>query len=177
MICRLRLHIACSGARKEQKSRRRKSQRKTCKAGESLQSTVSTTSSILHNGYVFCTRVRDYSHRRGLKRQGDRKGRPYHTMNRLARPVYSRGGASPFISPDCAAVDAPASLARWISAGPRPGIANEVGTTSSGCLGITTASRLCAFRFRQQGCERLRYQKAGHGPENYHRQQVKLPPH
>src|SRR6266700_2860809 len=37
-----------------------------------------------------------------------------------AKAVYSRGGASPFISPDCAAVDAPASLARWIGASPRP---------------------------------------------------------
>jgi hypothetical protein len=33
--------------------------------------------------------------RRGLKRQGDRKGRPYHTTKRLAKPVYSRGGACP----------------------------------------------------------------------------------
>jgi len=37
--------------------------------------------------------------------------------------------------------------------------------------------RLCAFRFRQQGSECLRYQKAGHSPDNYHRQQVNLSPH
>src|SRR6266566_1165701 len=38
--------------------------------------------------------------------------------NRLYDPKCS-GGGSPCISPDCAAVDAPASLARWIGASPR----------------------------------------------------------
>ena len=32
---------------------------------------------------------------RGLKHQGERKARLYHTTNRLIRPVYSRGGACP----------------------------------------------------------------------------------
>jgi len=40
------------------------------------------------------------------------------STNQLEDPKCS-GGASPCISPDCAAVDAPASLARWIGASPR----------------------------------------------------------
>src|SRR5258708_3710661 len=38
---------------------------------------------------------RDRKGQGGGKGQGDRKGRPYYTPNRLALPVYSRGGACP----------------------------------------------------------------------------------
>jgi hypothetical protein len=41
------------------------------------------------------------------------------STNQLEDPKCS-GGASPCISPDCAAVDAPASLARWIGASLAP---------------------------------------------------------
>src|SRR5437588_8776996 len=34
-------------------------------------------------------------HRHEVKGQGDRKGRPYPPTNRLAKPVYRRGGARP----------------------------------------------------------------------------------
>ncbi len=39
--------------------------------------------------------MRGHPHRRGLKGQGDRKGRPYHTTKQPVQPVYGRGRACP----------------------------------------------------------------------------------
>ena len=66
------------------------------------------------------------------------------------KQAKSPGGASPFISPDCAAVDAPASLARWIGASPRHYI-------SSGRLMSSSAFTLlmCCLLVIFSGCASL----------------------
>src|SRR6266496_4491767 len=56
MTCQKRSRIACSGTRREQKSRSRNSQRKICNAGESLQAISSTRINIQLNTALFlCT--------------------------------------------------------------------------------------------------------------------------